>query len=432
MVSGPTRKSRAEPFRANDPPGERTSAAPDAARTHPSRTTLQARRSIVSLLLEHGQLSRTELSRLTGLNKPTMSNHVAGMLEEGLVREIGSGVSTGGRRPILLELESTRHRIAGVELDAEFVRVLITDLDGATIAETSIVLNQTEPETVIATCASAITDAAAGAPLLACGFALPGLVDRRTETVELPDPFAWNGEPFLQQLEARLGIPVFVTDRGKAAGLGEMWLLADEPLQDLVYLYLGRGIGGAIVLDRKIHWGVGSIAGEIGHMVVDPDGPPCGCGNRGCLETFAATAAIRAHARQISADFPESVLSAASLDHARVAIAAASGDRLAQQLIAHVARWVGLALVSLVNVLNPGAIVIGGPAAAWGEAFRRRVESVVEEATMLPARREAPIMLGRARERAPVLGAIALVIQHAPELLIPANRPVYAAIRTGG
>lgn len=424
MVFGPARQS--------SPKGLAPDDRSDAVRSYPTRTTLQARRAIVSLLLDHGRLSRTELSRLTGLNKPTISNHIGSMIDEGLIREIGSGASTGGRRPILLELISSRHRIAGIELDADFVRVLITDLAGERISESSAPLLTTEPSAVIDACVQAIAETAAGSPLLACGFAMPGLVDRRTETVDLPEPFAWHGVSFLQQLEERLELPVFVTDRGKAAGLGEMWLLADEPFQDLVYLYLGRGIGGAIVLDRKIHWGVGSIAGEIGHMVVDPNGPPCSCGNRGCLEMYAATAAIRARASLLAGEFPDSPLESSTLDHARIANAAASGDRLARQLIEFVARWVGLALVSLVNVINPGAIVIGGPASAWGEVFRQQVERVVESATLLPARQEAPIVLGRARERAPVLGAIALVIQHAPELLIPANRVSLPALRPGG
>ncbi len=433
MVFGPERQTRSNARKspAFDSGGSAESLI-DSVRVTPSRSVLEARRAILALLFEHRQLSRTDLARLTRLNKPTITNHVAGLLDDNLVRETGSGASTGGRRPILLEINESSRLVAGIEVDAEYCRVLVANLNGDPVAESSTPLAGYDPCSVVDCCAESLSRLVEREILLGCGVAFPGLVDRRADTVDLPAPFDWHGARIRELLESRLGLPVYVTDRGKAAGLGEMWLLGDEPFDDLIYLYLGRGVGGAIVFGRQVHWGVGSIAGEIGHMVIDPGGPQCACGNRGCLESLVSTTAIEVRKRRLHDVWPESTVDVESRDPGDIGSAAERNDPLALALIEATARWVGLALASLVNVLNPGAIVIGGPTAAWGEPFRRQVERVVEQATLLPARQEAPIKLGRARERAPVLGAVALAIQHAPELLIPAYRVPIPASRSGG
>ena len=405
-----------------------------------SRTTRDSRRQIMALLLERGRLSRTELARLTNLNKPTVSSRIAGMIDDGLVREVGAGVSTGGRKPILLEVHETSRVIAGVEIDATYCRVMLVSLTGETLAETTIPLAETDVASVtdaVAEGVDAVLGGYARSALLACGVAAPGLVDRLNDTVALPAPFNWSRARLRQVLEERLGGPVLITDRGKAAGLGEMWTLGKERPDDLIYLYLGRGVGGAIVLGQEIHWGVRSVAGEIGHMVVDPAGPRCTCGSRGCLETLVSTGAIAERVHALAPTYPQSLLhplpvSAADLVP-EIGQAARAGDHLANSVIETTGRWIGLALASLINVINPAAIVLGGPTTeAWDASLIEIVRQVIDRSTIRPARDAVTVVSGQARDRATTLGAAALVLQRAPDLLTQTRRTPAKRIRQGG
>ncbi len=405
-----------------------------------SRTTRDSRRQIMALLLEHGQLSRTELARLANLNKPTVSSRVAGLIDDGLVREVGSGVSTGGRKPILLEVRETSRVVAGIEFDATFCKVLLVSLTGETLAETTIPITETDVASVVdAVCEGidAVLEGYSPAALLACGVAAPGLVDRIEDTVALPAPFNWSGARLRQLLEKRLGVPALITDRGKAAGLGEMWLLGKEQAHDLIYLYLGRGVAGAIVLGQEIHWGTRSIAGEIGHMVVDPAGPRCVCGSRGCLEALVSTGAIGDRLHALAPTYPDSTLNPTHLGAGEllpaIGRAGLDGDRLALAVIEPTARWIGLALASLINVLNPAAIVLGGPTtAALGDPLLATVRQVIDRSTLRPAREAVTVVRGQAHDRAATLGASALVLQRAPELLAQTRRTPTKRIRLGG
>jgi predicted NBD/HSP70 family sugar kinase len=386
------------------------------------------------LLLEYGQLSRADLARLTSLNKPTISNLVAKLIDDGLVRERGEGVSTGGRKPILLEIQAESRLAAGVEIDASGFHVLIASVTGERLASDIVPLDSTEPSAVadaLAAALAALIAGQSGAQLLGCGVAVPGLVNRLNDTVDLPEPFAWEDVPLRHLLEERLGAPVMLTDRGKAAGLGEMWVLGKDQARDLIYLYLGGGVGGAVVIGQRIHLGVRNIAGEIGHMVIDPAGPTCSCGRKGCLEALVSTGAIISRYREIAGNrsdvSPWPIGFGKNAAIAWIGDAAAGGDPVALEVIATTARWIGIAMANLVNVLNPSAVVLGGPTTVWGAAFLRQIEREINQSALPPARDAVTIVIGEAGELAAPLGASALVLQRAPELLVrPKNHRPFA------
>jgi glucokinase len=270
-------------------------------------------------------------------------------------------------------------------------------------------------ESVVGTIASGIDRLLLGrdrAALLGCGVAVPGLVDPLGDAIDSDERLGWKAVPLRSRLEAATGTPVLVTDRGKAAGLGELWVLGRERAHDLIHLYLGRGVGGALVLGREIHWGASYTAGEIGHLTVDPNGPACSCGGRGCLETLVSIGAILGR-REANA-FP------GETDRERLSMigtAAAAGDPVALSSVRETGRWIGIALASLVNVLNPAVIVLGGPTSEWGQVLIDAVERELFARTLPLSRQAVRVVTGQARELAPPLGAAALILQRAGELL---------------
>lgn len=222
------------------------------------------------------------------------------------------------------------------------------------------------------------------------GLALPGHFDPDEGTAILLPNLAgdWRGQPIRQPLEAALGIPVCLINDARAHGLAELRMGAGRGTRDLLFIAMGTGVGGAVVIDGHLYLGT-AHAGEIGHATVVPDGPLCGCGNRGCLDRVASADAIA----QLAGC--SSVLEAAS--------AARSGDRRALEAFEQIGRYVGRALADAVVLLWPERIVIGGGVSAAGDVLFRPIEAELLERARVAPIESIPVM---AAELGPDAGAI--------------------------
>jgi glucokinase len=205
------------------------------------------------------------------------------------------------------------------------------------------------------------------AGLSAVGLSVPGPLDRRLGVVHFTPNLLWEHYPVALRLSERLGgIDVRIDDDANCAAAGETWKGAGKGFEHLVFLTIGTGIGGAIIVDRKLVHGHQDLAGEIGHMVVVPDGPPCACGHAGCLEAVAAgpaigrlgTALLRQHESKALAKLAQA--NGGEVDANLVFQAAADGDHACLSVLDKVAEHLGTALGTLVQVLNPQSIVLGG------------------------------------------------------------------------
>jgi len=214
------------------------------------------------------------------------------------------------------------------------------------------------------------------------GIGVPGIIDMDTGIVRkspnLPD---WIDYPVREEIERRLGTHVVLENDANVAALGEKWLGAGREVDSLCMITLGTGVGGGLVLNGKIWRGMTGMAGEVGHMTVEPGGPPCGCGSRGCIEQFASATAIKRMAVEAIAKDEAPELGRAMKEEPEfssriVYQMAVQGDPAAQQIFREVGTALGITIASLVNVLNlPMYVVGGGVASAW-EAF---APSLMEE-----------------------------------------------------
>ncbi len=234
------------------------------------------------------------------------------------------------------------------------------------------------------------------APLLGIGIGVPGIIDMKTglvrESPNLPD---WVDYPARAAIEQRLKTVVILENDANVAALGEKWLGAAKDFSDMAMLTLGTGVGGGLVLGGTIWSGANGMAGEFGHSTVEPEGHPCGCGNRGCLEQYASATAIVRMAREAVASNGGSALArAASSDPEFSARSiynlAIQGDEDARRIFRYVGRCLGITLSTLVNSLNLPIYVIGGGASSAWEAFspsifeELRARSIVYSATAPP------------------------------------------------
>jgi glucokinase len=214
---------------------------------------------------------------------------------------------------------------------------------------------------------------------LGAGIGVPGIIDMETgmmrKSANLP---GWSDYPVRDEIERRLGAKVFLNNDANMAALGEKWLGAGRDVDDMAMLTLGTGIGGAIILGGKLFYGMSGMAGEFGHVTVEPNGVLCGCGNRGCAERYAsATAIVRMAREAIESGRAPELRQAASADPEFSAEfiynLAVQGDPPAQQIFQRFGEVLGILLADLVNVLDLEMFVIGGGVVNAWDAFAPRM-----------------------------------------------------------
>ncbi len=256
----------------------------------------------------------------------------------------------------------TRH--LGLDLGATNLKwAVVEHADGAWMtvvhgqARTRLVPDPASvPAAVTAQLAEVAADAIeAWGPVVSVGIGIPGLYDPQAGTIRfLPNvPGPWAGHAVAGPVARAAGVPAFLINDARAFGLAELRLGAGRGALSMVGLTLGTGVGGVFAIDGRVHQGHDGTAGEIGHQTIDPDGPWCGCGNRGCLESFARADQIAAACGTATAE--EAVR------------AAQAGDERARTGLADIGRYLGIGIANMITVISPDRIVLGGGVAAAGE-----------------------------------------------------------------
>jgi predicted NBD/HSP70 family sugar kinase len=374
---------------------------------------------VIRALREEGQISRAEIARRTGLSRSTVSSLVADLQADGLVierPEPGSAHGAqGGRPPILLSFDASAGAAVGVDFGHSHVRVAVSDLASTILAERTRALDtdhdaqeglEMAAELVVETLADA---GVARETVIGAGMGLPGPIDQGDGTVGssaiLP---GWIGMTAASELRGRLDIPVMVDNDANLGALAEAAFGAGRDAGDLVYLKVSSGIGAGLILNGRLYRGSSGLAGELGHVLVDPDGIVCRCGNRGCLETIAATSALVDCLRPTHGD---DFTVAAMLEAAR------NGDAACHKAITEAGRALGQVVATLLNVLNPEMLIVGGDLAAAGDLLLDGMREAVARAALPETSRAAELVAGVLGERAQVLGALALVVSEADRAL---------------
>nr|WP_278102362.1 ROK family transcriptional regulator [Microbacterium proteolyticum] len=307
-------------------------------------------------------LSRVELSARTGLSAQTLSNVTRRLAEEGLIAEAGKVISGPGKPRTLLKLEPRSRFAVGVHLDPVVDTVVVVDMAGSVVAHEEIAPYGSAPASeLIRAVARAVDDIVGDAGIdrdlvLGVGVAAPGPFDPRGgRLLDPPLLPAWHNVNVRDDLGAITGLPVIVEKDVTAAMVGEMWFDGSSVLNDAMFLYYGAGVGLGIAVAGAPVRGRTSNAGGIAHIVVDPLGPMCGCGSRGCLgvsiepRTLTAEAGYNEPAGDSRAEVDRLVRDAAAGRPETLAVLRRAGERIAR------------ALVVANNLLDVDEVVLGGP-----------------------------------------------------------------------
>ena len=262
------------------------------------------RRLLLRLLREQGPTSRTDLAELSGLSSGAITRIVGELIEEGFLVEQSVGASTGGRRPVLLDLDTSVRVVAGLKLMDDAILAVLVDLKGTVVAESRTPLTAHGIDAVLDRATAAVNDLLTGAGasrdrLGGIGLCMPGSIDWRAGVCKLSPFFGWVEVPVAELLHARTGVPVSVDNDVNALAVAESLFGPSRQVRDFAVVTLGRGVGAGLVQAGRVYRGSRGGAGEFGHTVSEVGGLPCECGKSGCVEAYVGEHALLARLRAI-------------------------------------------------------------------------------------------------------------------------------------
>jgi glucokinase-like ROK family protein len=384
----------------------------------PSVGRFPSKRFIFDLVrYQPGGVSRADLARQTGLTRSAITAIVNQLLESGFVREQMQGYRASNRKPVLLEINPAKGWVVGIDMGVTHLAIVVVDFSAHPIAEFETPFDITlGPEK----CLDMVNDffyktlENAGlqpTEIMAVGLGVPGPVWLESGTVCSPPIMpGWHNYPIRKHLEAIWKLPLSLSNDAELGALGEWAYGAGRGEKNLIYIKVGSGVGCGLLLNGRIYSGARGCAGEIGHTIIIEGGPTCSCGNSGCLEAIAGGAGIARMAREAIANGRRTQLDTMNdLDKitARdVAAAARQGDLVAQQIISEAGVYLGTAIATLVNIINPGQIVVGGGVAQLGDLLLEPIRQSVETRSLLSCRESLRITAAVLGRRSSCMGAV--------------------------
>jgi len=350
--------------------------------------------------------TRADIARATGLTPATVSHLIAELIDEGFVIETGTGPSAGGKPPTLLDLKAGARNLISVDLSDGTLTGSVLDLKGTKTKLTAPPLPFAGGEGGLQQLFDTVDELieAATAPVLGVGVGTPGVVDAEGTVIEASN-LGWRNVPLRNLLAERYNVPICVLNNSRAAALAE-YSFGGRRAENLVVIKIGNGIGAGVVMDGRIHTGEDSAAGEIGHVVVDADGPACFCGKSGCLETVAAVPYLQRTLRGLLLDpppAPSDLLKAAAAQ-------AAEGNDEVQEVLDGAGRNLAVVLSTTVAILDIHEVVFSGPIAGLGKPFLARLHSEIGRRVLPAVAGKLHLSYGRTGDRAVRLGAAASVL----------------------
>jgi glucokinase-like ROK family protein len=375
---------------------------------------------IMNRLHRHAPVSRAALAEMTGLNKSTVSSLVHALLAHGFVHEIGTSSSGIGRPSVLLTLNPQAGYIVSAEIGVGFILVICADFTVRVFWELrepiSPDMEQAEVlRRLIQLIREAMTSAdfaVHGQRLLGIALGVPGLVKQVDGRLLFAPNLGWREVGIGAQLrEAFPGVAIYIDNEANLAALGEYFFGAAQYYDDILYISVGVGLGGAFVRSGQLMRGANGFAGELGHISMYPDGELCNCGNRGCWETAVSQQILFRRVREAISQGAPTILNEDELNIAAITAAARAGDRIALDALRAVGRELGVGIASLVNVLNPDLVLVGGSMSVAGEFLMPAVQAEVDRRALKWSAASVAVALARHGDQACVMGGAAVVYQ---------------------
>jgi len=375
-------------------------------------------RLVLRTLFQRSNISRADIARATGLTRPTVSAIIAGLMDADLVVEKGLGPSAGGKPPIMLDVNANAHHIISVDLGSQNFRAALVNLRGKIVRQVDRFNNGRRGEDALTLTIEMVDEliATSATPVIGMGIGAPGVTDPGAGVIRSAVNLGWVELPIRERFEQRYNLPIHIANDCHAAALAEYTFGGPRDSNNLILVKVSQGIGAGVILNGRPFYGDGFGAGEIGHLVVNPAGEHCRCGNSGCLETIASTRSIVRRAQGMAATHPLSMLGGhRSADRPvvwdDVVRAFRAGDDETSELVAETGHYLGIALASLIASLNVRHIVISGRIVQLGQRLLDAACTEARRCAYPNMVKETDIRFSPLGPEIVLLGASALVLK---------------------
>jgi len=330
---------------------------------------------ILRTIYNNRKIDRASIAKKTGLSPAAVTKITAELISQGMVLEAGSAKSSGGRKPILLSLNPQYGQFLGVKIGVGYIELVITDFTGKMLENQRCETEVSDPASIIDVIKRCWGECSAkrNGQLLGIGVAVSGVVDSKEGIVRDSFLLGWRDVHIAEMLKKAFGCEVLVMNDVDSFAMSHLWLGKAGEYSNAVVITLGVGIGGALIIDGKIHTAKGGV-GEIGHMTVVKDGATCTCGSKGCLEAEASFGALvkkvavstkNVHLKELYKSVKQSESS--EIEYLREA--KALDQKTFMRVFGEYAQLVGIAMKNIINMLAPDYLLIGGEALEFRDHF---------------------------------------------------------------
>ena len=341
---------------------------------------------VFTIVLSHGPLTRLEVARRAGLSAAAVTKAVRPLMEAGYLAEGADQDAPPalGRPANLVRVDGGRALFIGVKVTGDEIIGVLADLCCRIRVARHVPLTDRDPKAVLASIADLAQELRTeaddlGIQVLGLGLAVSGDVDRGEGVVRYSPFLEWRDVRLAELAAMTTGLPVTVDNDVRALTVAEQWFGAGAGLTDFAVVTVGAGIGCGLVVHGQVVAGAHGVAGEIGHVVVDPAGPLCHCGNRGCVEAIAGDAAIVARVREVTGVQVADTAEALALAH--------QGDAGAREVYARAGAAIGRGIATVVNLFGPERVIISGEGLAAYDLFAEQIRDSFAEAAFGSAAR---------------------------------------------
>jgi len=371
------------------------------------------RSTVLNTVKNFGPIARAEIARRIGLSPATVTSITLDLVKDKLIFEKSTGDSRGGRRPILLALNPHGGYVIGIKLTETQAICALTDLEANIIAKGTEALSGHTPESAVKDLSKAVTTLLSQSgirrkQLLGVGIGLAGIIDASQGILRQSPIYKWRDVPLREMLQKLIKVPVYIDNDVNTLTLAEKWIGSGQKVDNFLTITIGRGVGMGIVVNGQSYRGAGGGAGELGHTVIDPLGPVCECGKRGCLETYVGDPALVREAALARGRGEMSAEVKTVEDLTRLAV---EGDEGARRIFAWAGEILGRATANLVNIFNPNMIVISGEGTRAGDWILKPMTDTIAKFAMPSLASDAQIKIDRWGDDTWAYGAASLVLQ---------------------
>ncbi|MCR2820940.1 ROK family transcriptional regulator [Lederbergia panacisoli] len=364
---------------------------------------------VLQLIIQQAPISRADIALKSGLNKGTVSTLVAELIDEQLILETGPGVSSGGRRPVMLVFNENSGCTIGIDLGVNYILGILTDLQGNIIERKRHTFNPQSFEETLQQIHNDIQELMSKAPntrygIVGIGIGAPGIVDNNSSLVLAPN-LGWKNSSIKEEIEAIFHIPVVIENEANAGAYGEKMFGLGKNVETLVYISTGIGIGTGIIMHEKLYRGATGFSGEFGHMTINMNGETCRCGNKGCWEMYASEQYVIQKALKLQ------LVTDTNANIEQIIELAQNGNEHAINLLQETAVHLGMGIVNIVHALNPQKIIIGNRLAGAKPWMEKTVQDYVKNRAMTSHQSEVKVQFSDPVFPATALGVAAFSVE---------------------